>query len=425
MINDLTLQEIESTIQNAPQQRYTHTQPTLGQEEIQNNLNNHVYNETINDEEYDNELFNQIVGEIMNHDETILDDFNVIENNNNNYNNNNENLTQHNFYENSNTFVENNHQGDILCEKEKDHLRIFFQNVNGLHAPKIDKWIATINKMLELGLDIIAMCETCVNWYKKRLKNKYQACLHNKSSFGKLMNPHLVTSPIDIPYEEDRVPGGTAMVTAGKWTSRIETTIKDLFNMGRWSGNTYRLSGNRRLHVITAYRPCATRIGPSTSMSTAHQHTVKIHQRGLTNTTPRKQFIIDFINQFSTICNDSNEFVIVSLDANANLIEDTNGLQLMTQECNLIDLFSAIHPDINEFPTQARGSKRIDYMLGTRNVIQFISKIGYLAFNDGFDSDHRAIYADISPKILDYESPITEPKIRLVGSNSTNVESER
>jgi hypothetical protein len=64
-------------------------------------------------------------------------------------------------------------------------------------------------------------------------------------------------------------------------------------------------------------------------------------------------------------------------------------------------------------------------MLGTRNVIPFITKIGYLPFNDGFDSDHRAIFADISPTILEYETPITEPKIRLVGSNSTNTESKR
>jgi hypothetical protein len=278
----------------------------------------------------------------MNKDDLLDIEMEENNNNNNNISNDDDLITQSdqpNFY----TFVENDPQGDILEEKQQNHLRIFFQNINGLHAPKLDKWIATINKMLELGIDITAICETCINWHKKRLKSKYQSCLQNRSSFGKLVNPHLVTSPIDIPYKEDRVPGGTAMITSGPWTSRIENPIKDLFNMGRWCGNTYRLSGLKRLHIITAYRPCPTRIGPSTSMSTAHQQTVKIQQRKLQNTNPRKQFIIDFINQFSTLCSYLNEHVILSLDANSNILEDIHGIQLLANECSFVDLFSAIH----------------------------------------------------------------------------------
>jgi hypothetical protein len=160
-------------------------------------------------------------------------------------------------------------------------------------------------------------------------------------------------------------------------------------------------------------------------MSTAHQQVVKIQQRKLENTTPRKQFIIDFINQFQEICNDPDEFVLLALDANSNMLDDTNGIQLLARECGMVDLCESIHPGIGEFPTQVRGSKRIDYMIGTRNLLPFIMKIGYIPFNEIFDTDHRPMFVDISQTILEDPSKIPEPKIRLVGSNSTNKESER
>jgi hypothetical protein len=95
------------------------------------------------------------------------------------------------------------------------------------------------------------------------------------------------------------------------------------------------------------------------------------------------------------------------------------------EECDLVDLYTTIKQDNSQFGTQARGSKKIDYMLGSRNVIPFIKNIGYVTFNDAFDSDHRAVFADISNSIL--EDPINkqQPRIRLVGTNSTNVEGER
>jgi exonuclease III len=108
--------------------------------------------------------------------------------------------------------------------------------------------------------------------------------------------------------------------------------------------------------------------------------------------------------------NNPDEYLLLSLDANSNLQEDTNGLQQLATECNLVDLFQEIHSTTTEFATQARGSKRIDYMLGTRNIIPYITKIGYLPLNSGFDSDHRAIYADISPTILGHDPPMLDQK---------------
>jgi hypothetical protein len=64
-------------------------------------------------------------------------------------------------------------------------------------------------------------------------------------------------------------------------------------------------------------------------------------------------------------------------------------------------------------------------MFCTRNLIPFIRKSGYVRFNDGFDSDHRAIFCDVSHEILgDNRIPNSQRK-KIIGTNSTNREGER
>jgi hypothetical protein len=240
-----------------------------------------------------------------------------------------------------------------------------------------------------------------------------------------MSNPILVTTYVDIPYTGDRLPGGSAMITHGKWASRIVHEIKDEFMMGRWTGNIFQLSGNKQLYIITGYRPCPLQLGASTSLSTAHQQAILIKKRQLHNTTPRKQFVEDFIHQFDEICNNPNNFIIFSLDANANINDDPNGLGKIVNRCNLIDLYTYKHEDYVKFGTQQRGSKQIDYILGSQNILKYISRVGYPAFNDCFDSDHRGIFVDISMDILETPIPIIEKRIRPVVTNSTNTEGER
>jgi hypothetical protein len=139
-------------------------------------------------------------------------------------------------------------------------------------------------------------------------------------------------------------------------------------------------------------------------MATAHQHAVMLAARQIYDSNPRQQFINDFICQFGEICNNDKYFVILALDANSVLEEYKPGMGKLLDDCCLVDLYSNVTNDFSQFPTQARGSKKIDYMLGTRNIIPFISRIGYVTFNDAFDSDHRAVFADISHSML--EDPI-------------------
>jgi hypothetical protein len=334
-------------------------------------------------------------------------------------------VTIHDYQPYSCVHINNVARGDILGLKPHDHFRVGFQNIFGFRAPKLDKWLATTEKIKEHQFDIVGFCETGINWNVKSQKKRYQQGLSNKSTLGVLSNPNISTSSINIPYKGERLPGGTALITNGKWSSRIIQPIKDVFEMGRWSGNVYRLTGQKQLHIVVGYRPCRLTIGPSTSLSTAHQQATIIEQRRLQNTNPRKQFIEDFIYQFEEICNNPNNYILFVLDANANVNEDANGIKKLITKWHMIDIYTHKHDDYEEFGTQERGSKRIDYMFGSRNILQYITNVGYPPFNEAFDSDHRSIFADISHTIMENPIPIIEKRIRLVGTNSTNKEGDR
>jgi hypothetical protein len=48
-----------------------------------------------------------------------------------------------------------------------------------------------------------------------------------------------------------------------------------------------------------------------------------------------------------------------------------------------------------------------------------------VTFNDAIDSDHRAVFADVSNTILEDTIKSENKRVRLVGTNSTNEEGER
>jgi hypothetical protein len=88
-------------------------------------------------------------------------------------------------------------------------------------------------------------------------------------------------------------------------------------------------------------------------------------------------------------------------------------------------MYEKFHDNNSKFTTHENGSKVIDFIRCSPNTLQYVSKIGYIPFNECFESDHCAIYCDLDEIFFKEESK--ERKIirkRLIGSNSTNIEGE-
>jgi hypothetical protein len=319
------------------------------------------------------------------------------------------------------TPLANLEKGDCYKTKGINNLRVYQQNIHGLQARNQNKWEGVLDRTREMQVDILGLCETCVNMGNQNIQKKFKDTIARKTPGGSL-----TASVIPTNYKKSYLPGGTLNLTVGKWRSYLDGKILDEDNLARWSGNSYRLSTTSKLHIISAYRVCEGKPEQDRSLSSYNQQYMGLKTKGIDNPDPRQQFISDLIITIKKLKNSENDKIIIGLDANADINTDKNGLQKLCNSCDLVDMYTTIHEDYENFPTHSNGSKRIDYMLCSTNVLPYVNKVGYIKFHEGLVSDHRAIFCDIDESILedvqDRKNNILE---RLIGTNSTNHEGEK
>jgi hypothetical protein len=314
--------------------------------------------------------------------------------------------------------VKNGPKGDNIYEKDPTSIRILYQNINSLRPQNLDKWKASIERVQYLECDMVGLSETCINWSNNRVLEKYKKCL-NKAR----RNSAMYVSSCEQETKNQSLPGGTATIILGKLNGRVTESITDLSKMGRWSGVKLRINDNQSLFYITAYRVCDQRVNKTNSLSTSTQQYYKLKEKGHTDPRPRKQFILDMQSYLNSVSDDN--YVILALDANESMIESGSDIKKLATTCNLVDIYSHIHNDMSDFPTHTNGSKKIDHILCSNNVIPFIEKCGVVKFHEALDSDHRAIFCDISEKLFNIKEELMIIKTRQIGTNSTNREGEK
>jgi hypothetical protein len=303
--------------------------------------------------------------------------------------------------------------------KKSGNTRFLFQNVNSLRPKTMDKWKASIQVMKELDCDIIGICETCVNWKYYKLKKKYQSILN--TTYPKAS---LVTTTTSQNYDKPMLPGGVATIITGGHTNKIEETIYDNSNLGRWCGTTLRLNKHQRLHIINAYRVCSAKITANNSLSTYSQQYHMLLKKGKINPNPRNEFLKDFTTFIKQLLEKKDDLILIGIDANESLTDKNSEIMSLLRECKLIDVYSEKNGP-KEFGTHINGSKRIDFIICNEGMIPYIEQVQYLPFHQAIDSDHRACYCDISAELFKNNNTINLRKERLIGTNSTNAEGEK
>eukprot|EP00957_Ditylum_brightwellii_P108712 8292384-Ditylum_brightwellii.AAC.1 len=87
------------------------------------------------------------------------------------------------------------------------------------------------------------------------------------------------------------------------------------------------------------------------------------------------------------------EELIIGIDAN-DTDRATTDFRRLSKQCDLVDVFTHLHPDETPPHTYQRGGNRIDYILITPALIPALRSTGFLPFNIPFMSDHGSAYAD-------------------------------
>jgi hypothetical protein len=318
--------------------------------------------------------------------------------------------------------IPNDYWGSSMDTHDKNCFRIFFQNINGLTSGEsLEKWKEIVTTMQDKNCNIFGLAETNTNW-------NY---INIRTHISSIINKQIPNSNINLsknrfnPTDNSRYqPGGTLQSCTGYWSSRIIAQINDPRQMGRWSGQTFRLKAAKTLSVITAYRPCKKNNtnNKSTSMATYRQQTVMLTEEGYSNPDPRKIFIQDITKTITELEQCANNYIVLMLDANENINDSEGGIRSLLRDTTLIDTFSHIGNLECELPTYIRGSRKIDYIFTSHSLLPYIKNVGCIPFYMYNNSDHRGMFIDIEEKLIDNKIELQKPNKRNIGTQSTGLD---
>jgi hypothetical protein len=262
-------------------------------------------------------------------------------------------------------------------------------NVNGIYKYKNWDTLKESSKQLkEHEVDIIGFAETNVKW-NLHIRNQVTSVLQKAYKIVQT-----TTSSNNEPRKNHYQPGGTFTAATSKYTGRIRSTITDDSNMGRWSGFTLSTNFQHNLHIITVYQS----VKSEGIHSTYIQQMSRLSDMGHKNPNPRKQ-LFDDLQALISKWNDQRDITIILIDANDNLYTKDSLLPNLLSKKDLASLISnpKEHP-----PIHARGSRCIDYILGSSAILQHVKASGITAFYDPpyIHSDHRGLFVDIDELAL-------------------------
>jgi hypothetical protein len=289
----------------------------------------------------------------------------------------------------------NSEFGDSINSNPKtNNFRLYFQNVNGLAVGKgTRKWEDIINEMKTRKVSVCGFAETNVEWQAKNTKARLKSKLRHIA--GKST---MTTSTTSLKFKSTYKPGGTTTIALNDWAGRVIQTVKDPSGQGRWSGFQMRTK-NHNIVIVTAYRVPQQSIDQVGYKTTYAQQWVVERLKGTETPEPRKQCIKDLTKQIQEWQKEKLD-VIIMIDANEQMGTEDEGISSLAATCNLTDIHAHHHQGINDIATYARGTKRIDFILLSKNLIEKTTASGFLAFYDGIETDHRGSFVDFDADML-------------------------
>jgi hypothetical protein len=95
-------------------------------------------------------------------------------------------------------------------------------------------------------------------------------------------------------------------------------------------------------------------------------------QKRIEDPNPRKQFCLDLTAFIKTLNLQSTDYLLLAMDANNGSEKGLGDVQDILDEHDLVDLYTEKHNDYQDFPTHENGSKKIDFLFSSRNLVQHI-----------------------------------------------------
>jgi hypothetical protein len=278
-------------------------------------------------------------------------------------------------------------------ESDKTGCRILFQNVNGIpHSNKYAKAHALGMELDSIQADIIGLAETNLDWSTDRNINKCRSIFRN---YWKQTKIGFCSS--NCHTNKYFQPGGVASITTSNWSSH-STIINDPSGLGRWTETEITGKKGITVSIITAYAVCKDSIERSgtTTAFTQQWNLLKLKEPE-SDHDPRERLFRDLGQHIDHLRSKHHEIILL-IDANESLQTPNSSFTGWVQRHCLNDALVQVHGTDDEPATHARGTHRIDYILTTDIISEFITSAGILPLFEVCYSDHRALFIDIDLK---------------------------
>jgi hypothetical protein len=96
-----------------------------------------------------------------------------------------------------------------------------------------------------------------------------------------------------------------------------------------------------------------------------------LDSKGSHDQNQENKFIKDIKRLLIQLKKDGNK-IILMMDANEAMGKDKNGISTVASDCDLIDVHTARHNEAATTATYARGTKKIDYILITPELLPLV-----------------------------------------------------
>eukprot|EP01082_Thalassiosira_pseudonana_P012507 g11093.t1 g11093 contig5:73613-75625(-) len=278
--------------------------------------------------------------------------------------------------------------GDPLCSRGSTDgiLRVAINNINGTTFHQKGFEVAhEIQTIQELGIDIMAMCESNRAWTYKN-KQEYERQTH-------LLWHNTRTVFASCPTgAEGYQPGGNVLNINGPAAGRVKATGTDKW--GRFCWMELRGQRDEGWVIISAYRVCQEESHKPGALTAYMQQYTAMLSAGITRPNPRQQILDDLLHLI-TSKREQGFRPILLMDANEDWVTNSHGKNQLADfmaAANLQDAFYERHQQSP--PTYTRGNSRLDYILVDPVALPCIRRVGYLGTHEGNFSDHCLEYVD-------------------------------
>ena len=314
---------------------------------------------------------------------------------------------------------ENYALGDSIYEKDPSSLRFVLQNPNGLsYQESCFEYELCLAQMNSVSADVIMLSETNLFWKDYNIHKhttEHRRNLHTHSR----QNTSFSAKYYGTPYQ----PGGTCSILTDAIVGHYHSSQKDAI-LGRWNVINVNIAGGKVLSIICCYQTCHTSTNQAGPKTFYMQQWSLLRDRDITNPQPRKQFYRDLDTVLTSLCNNGKSIVLAG-DFNESLGDDPQGLDRIVIKHQLTDSIAQRHGPYTT-TTYSRGSKCLDYIFVSHDLLPSIQRCGILPFDEIFTSDHRAIFLDLHPRksIGTDLSPLWSPASRRLHSRNTDLRDE-